>query len=131
MINVLEHIENDRAALMNLASLLTKKGRIIMLVPAHKFLFNCIDTKVGHYRRYNLAEIKDKISGTKLNLVKVFYFNFMSIFAWYINGTILKKSSINEKALGLYNKMVPFFRFMENKILKKRLGISLIVTLEK
>lgn len=131
LINVLEHIKDDLAALNNLANLLKPKGKIIILVPAHKFLFNCIDVEVGHYRRYNLQELKSKISQKKISLYKIFYFNFMPIFAWYLIGTILKNSSINEKAMGFYDKMVPSFKFIENKIFKKRFGISLIAILEK
>ena len=51
-LNVLEHIKEDVVALNNLYNYLAPGGTAIILVPAHKKLYNCIDKAVGHYRRY-------------------------------------------------------------------------------
>lgn len=130
-LNVLEHIEDDISTLNNIYKILRKKGKSIILVPAHKFLFNCIDSSIGHYRRYSKKEIIEKISKTKFKIKKIFYFNFLSIFGWYINGNILKKKIVNENAIGVLNKIVPFLKFFEKYILMKKIGISLIIILEK
>ena len=52
-IDVLEHI-NDDANEINMAySLLKQGGHLIILSPAHKYLFSEFDRSIGHYRRYN------------------------------------------------------------------------------
>ena len=130
-LNVLEHIEDDVSALNNVYSKLEHGGKFVILVPAHKFLFNTIDKAVGHYRRYTKKDIVQKVSETKFKIKKMFYFNFVSMLAWYINGNILKKSEIIQGAMSLFNKMVPIFRFFEKFVLFKKMGISLIVVLEK
>ena len=130
-LNVLEHIEDDMSALNNVYHMLKHHGLFVLLVPAHKFLYNCIDRDIGHFRRYSEKEMLEKISRTKFKLRKLHYFNFLSILGWYIHGNILKKSLVDEKALGFLNKIVPFLKFLEKNILRKKIGISLIVVLEK
>lgn len=130
-LNVLEHLKDDISVLNNLYDKLTDGGNLIIIVPAHKFLFNNLDVITGHYRRYDREEILKKISKAKFAIKKCFYFNFTAIFGWYVNGNILKKSQINYTAMNLYNKIIPFFRFFEKKILRRKLGISLIVIASK
>ena len=48
-IDVLEHIENDRAELENAASRLRARGRIIVLSPAHQRLFTPFDAAIGPF----------------------------------------------------------------------------------
>lgn len=130
-LNVLEHIKEDELALNNIYDLLKPKGYFIMLVPAHKFLYNCIDKDLGHFRRYSKKELIYKIANTKFKLEKIYYFNFLSILGWYVNGNIFKKSVVNEKAVNLLNKIVPILKFFEKYILLNKMGISLIVVLKK
>ena len=51
-LNVLEHVENDVFALQQLYRMLKDGGTMVLLVPCHKFLFNVLDKKAGHFRRY-------------------------------------------------------------------------------
>ena len=52
-IDVLEHIEDDRAELARAAALLASRGRLVVLSPAHNYLFSEFDRAIGHFRRYN------------------------------------------------------------------------------
>lgn len=130
-LNVLEHVKNDVQALKNVSGKLKPGGKLILLVPAHKFLFNCLDQNVGHYRRYTKKELLEKISQTDFKVKKLFYFNFWSTFAWYLRGNIFKKAILHESTMDFFNKLVPLLRFSENYILRKKLGMSLVVVLEK
>ena len=51
-LNVLEHIEDDLAALENIRTMLQDGGRAIILVPADQTIFNSLDVELGHFRRY-------------------------------------------------------------------------------
>jgi 2-polyprenyl-3-methyl-5-hydroxy-6-metoxy-1,4-benzoquinol methylase len=51
-LNVLEHIKDDKKALAELKSCLGDKGKIILFVPAFNVIYNKLDKKSGHYRRY-------------------------------------------------------------------------------
>ena len=46
--DVLEHIKNDFKELKTALNHLKKNGRLIILCPAHNFLFTSFDTNVGH-----------------------------------------------------------------------------------
>ena len=130
-LNVLEHIEDDVHAMNNIYDSLRIGGKFIILVPAHKFLFNCIDSSVGHCRRYTKNEIIAKVSKTKFKIKNLFYFNFLSIFGWYLNGHVFKKNVINKSAACILDKLIPLLRIIEQYILRKRIGISIIVVLQK
>jgi SAM-dependent methyltransferase len=57
-IDVLEHIEHDREEVLCAARRLTPGGRLIVLAPAHQFLFSPFDASIGHFRRYDAASLK-------------------------------------------------------------------------
>ncbi len=130
-LNVLEHVEHDVDALNNLYEKLNSKGTLTILVPAHQFLYNCMDKSVGHYRRYNKKLIKEKIAHTKFKIKKLFYFNAISIPGWYWSGNILKKDILSENKMKLFDKLVPVLKFIETHILRKTIGMSLVAVLEK
>ncbi len=52
-LDVLEHMEDDRAAAAELFRVLRPGGRLIVTVPAHPFLFGPHDLALGHLRRYH------------------------------------------------------------------------------
>ncbi len=96
-IDVIEHIENDRDELERAANLLRKGGHLIILVPAHQFLFSPFDAAIGHYRRYNKKRLKSSMP-TSLQARKIHYMDSLGLFASLTNKLILKKKypSIHE-----------------------------------
>lgn len=76
LLDVLEHVENDLAALIEIKRRLTKNGKLILTVPAYQFLFGKFDIDSFHFRRYNMTNISQLVhkSGFKINFKS--YFNF-------------------------------------------------------
>lgn len=130
-LNVLEHVEHDVDALNNIYDKLTPGGTFTVLVPAHQFLYNCIDKSVGHFRRYNKKLMKEKVAQTQFKIKKLFYFNAFSIPGWYLSGNILKRDLLSENKMQFFDKLVPVLKFFEKHILRKSIGMSLIAVLEK
>jgi len=56
-IDVLEHIAEDAAELAAAARHLAPEGNLVVLAPAHQFLFSPFDGAVGHHRRYTAASL--------------------------------------------------------------------------
>jgi SAM-dependent methyltransferase len=130
-LNVFEHIKDDEKAMQNVFTLLKPGGHFIMLVPAHPSLYNRIDASINHYRRYTKSITKDKAYRTGFIVKKAYYFNFLSIFGWWLNGNVLKKETLDSGLLSLFDKLVPLLRFIEKYILRGTLGISVITIMQK
>jgi SAM-dependent methyltransferase len=129
-INVLEHVENDIYALQQLHKLLKNGGMLIILVPCHKFLYNIIDKKIGHLRRYSKKDLEFKITETRFNVERMFYFNMLGIIGWYVNGNLAKSPKINRNASELFGRIVPLLKYAE-KMTAKKIGLSIICYLKK
>jgi 2-polyprenyl-3-methyl-5-hydroxy-6-metoxy-1,4-benzoquinol methylase len=129
-LNVLEHVQNDEFALQQLYNMLKNEGTLILLVPCHKFLYNIIDTQVGHFRRYTKKELEYKVSKTRLIIQQIFYFNMLGIVGWYLNGNLAKNANINSTASRIFDRLVPLSQHLE-RILRKKIGLSIICYLRK
>lgn len=60
--DVIEHIEDDLAALKKLAQLLKPGGITCISVPSLQWLFGYHDEQLGHYRRYNRRNLTRRLS---------------------------------------------------------------------
>lgn len=73
--DVIEHIEDDKAALASIATKLKPGGRLIMTVPAHQWMWTAHDVVNHHKRRYSKRGLKALVEGSPLKLDKLGYFN--------------------------------------------------------
>lgn len=124
-LNVVEHIKDDLQAIANCKKLLKKDGYLIILVPAYQSLYNNFDVELEHFRRYTHKSLKKIISQNQLQIKKTFSFNVIGILGWFVSGSILKKKTIPEGQMGLFNKLVPIFKLADTLTFKK-IGLSVI-----
>jgi len=75
LLDVLEHIVDDAAALARAAELVGRDGLLICTVPAGKFLWSARDARHGHQRRYNRAGLQRLFANRGLRIEKLSYFN--------------------------------------------------------
>jgi SAM-dependent methyltransferase len=73
--DVIEHIDDDRAALASIATKLKPGGKFVMAVPAHQWMWSAHDVVNHHKRRYSRRALKALIENSPLELVKIGYFN--------------------------------------------------------
>jgi hypothetical protein len=57
---VLEHVDDDRAALAGISRTLTRNGGVILAVPQHPALWSQADEYARHKRRYRRGELIEK-----------------------------------------------------------------------
>ena len=129
-LNVLEHVENDEFALHQLYRMLKDEGTLVLLVPCHKFLYNVLDSKAGHFRRYTKKELEYKISKTPFTVQRIFYFNMLGVVGWYLNGGLARSPQINGTAYRIFDILVPLSGYIE-KLIGRRFGLSIICYLKK
>src|ERR1700719_2950447 len=60
-LNVVEHLVDDRGALLNIRSVLDAGGRAIILVPCGPGLYGTLDEVLGHHRRYTRQTLGDLV----------------------------------------------------------------------
>lgn len=73
---VLEHIEDDAAAMRQWASWLAPGGTLLMSVPAHPRLWSAADEWAGHYRRYRRQDLIRVVSAAGLKIEHLECFGF-------------------------------------------------------
>ena len=126
-IDVLEHIEDDRAELANAASRLEVGGRIIVLSPAHQGLFTPFDAAIGHFRRYNRQMLR-RISPPDLLLDRLFYLDSAGLVLSGANLLLLRQSMPTTSQLRVWDKFVipisrVLDRFLFNSVGKSIVGV--------
>lgn len=128
--NVLEHIEDDKRALQNIFNLLTKGGKLILLVPAHPALYGRIDEVLGHKRRYRKNELENKLRQAGFKIKTMRYLNLLGGIGWFVNSRIFKKELIPGGQLSLFDKVARPFLFLE-KVIEMPFGLSLLAIATK
>src|SRR5271169_1752223 len=67
--DVLEHIDDDRAALSALTRAVLPGGVVLLTVPQHPWLWSAADEIAQHRRRYRRGELEEKASTAGLDVV--------------------------------------------------------------
>ena len=75
VLDVVEHIEDDVAALRAMAACLKPGGKILITVPAHQWMWSAHDVVNHHHRRYSKATLAKAIRAAGLEPAKLGYFN--------------------------------------------------------
>jgi len=124
-INVLEHIEKDVQVIKNIHNILNKDGCLVLLVPSMKALYGTLDKELGHFRRYDICELKNMLEGNGFIVKQIYYHNMFSSIGWYVNGRIFKRKIIPLFQVSTLDKILPAIMFFE-KYFKLPFGLSII-----
>lgn len=73
---VLEHIEDDQAALHDWAKLITPGGSLVLSVPAGPKRYGEWDKAVGHYRRYSPARLESVLTEAGLGDIRLTHYGW-------------------------------------------------------
>ncbi len=71
--DVLEHVEDDKAMLVEYFDQIKDGGYVFVTVPAFQFLWSSHDIFLGHVRRYSKRQIDDLVRGMGLSIIKSGY----------------------------------------------------------
>lgn len=124
-IDVLEHIEADHAELTTAADLLRPGGHLIVLSPAHQFLFSKFDAEIGHFRRYNKASLR--VCGpTALALDRLFYLDSAGILLSLANRLLLRQTTPTLKQIQTWDKhVIPVSQALDG-VLGRSIGKTIV-----
>jgi SAM-dependent methyltransferase len=90
-IDVLEHIEADAREMTAAAGRLRPGGFLIVLAPAHQFLYTPFDAAIGHFRRYSARSLA-AAAPRQLQVERVFYLDSVGLLASLANRLLLRSA---------------------------------------
>ena len=115
-LDVLEHIEGDKAEMRHAAEHLNAGGALIVLAPAHQWLFTPFDKAIGHFRRYT-RETLSKAVPQHLQREKLIYLDCIGLAASLANRLLLKQSMPTEAQIQTWDRvMVPMSRVVDRVV---------------
>lgn len=126
-VNVLEHVEDDRSALTNIARALRPGSPIFLLVPAFPALYGEHDRADHHFRRYTRASLRETVTDLPLEIEDDHYMNLPGFFAWFLVVRLLRRR-LREEEIGLYDRLIPIIRRVEDTV-RPPFGQSLVAVL--
>jgi len=128
-LNVVEHLVDDRGALLNIQSVLDGGGRAIVLVPCGPGLYGTLDEVLGHQRRYTRETLGKLVISAGFELETLIEFNRVGVVAWWVNGQLLRRRIFGLWQIKILNVMTPLFRAID-KVLPLP-PLSLIAVIRK
>jgi SAM-dependent methyltransferase len=120
--NVLEHIADDAGALASLRARLTPGGHLLLLTPAHPFLFGSLDRELHHERRYRRRELGRLLAGAGFELEQLRYVNPLGGLGWLVCSRLLRRPILPRGPLRAYDRLVPLMRALDG--LRLPFGLS-------
>ena len=113
-IDVLEHIKDDKLEIKKAYNHLKQGGFLVVLAPAHQWLFTPFDEAIGHYRRYNKRMLKAIIPSDELKCISLRYLDCVGLIASLGNRLLLKSKMPNKQQILVWDKvMVPISKIVD------------------
>jgi hypothetical protein len=129
-IDVLEHIDNDRAELEAAAERLTVGGKIIVLSPAFNFLFSAFDRAIGHRRRYD-KRMLTALTPNGCEIVTLRYLDSAGLAASLLNKILLRQAIPTRQQILCWDRgLIPLSKWMD-LTLGYRIGRSILCVWQK
>jgi SAM-dependent methyltransferase len=124
-VDVLEHIQGDGDELGRARDHLTGRGALIVLSPAHQWLFTDFDRAIGHHRRYSARSLK-KVGPTDLSLEKLIYLDSVGMLASATNRLLLKSSRPTLGQIRFWDSVLVRTSRLVDPLLAHRVGKSVL-----
>lgn len=123
-IDVLEHIDDDRAELRRAMDLLKPEGHLVVLAPAHQSLYGAFDRAIGHHRRYDRAKL-DAVMPPELERVQSRYLDVAGLMLMVAARALRPALLPRMQHIALWDRLVPISRALD-PLLGYRFGKSLL-----
>lgn len=113
--NVLEHIDDDVAALRELHRVLRPGGKLVLYLPAFQSLYTNVDAAIGHFRRYDATMVRSRLVAAGFEAEDVFYVDLLGFFvSWMFKRVSNRVGSVNPRTMQVYDSVIfPLSRFIE------------------
>ncbi|MGH7828270.1 MAG: class I SAM-dependent methyltransferase [Candidatus Binatia bacterium] len=129
-VDVLEHIDDDRRQIEEAARLVRTGGHIVILSPAHQWLFSEFDKSIGHLRRYDKQRLQSLMpSGWKEK--KMAYLDSVGVLLSLGNVLALRQAMPSRLQIAIWDRFcVPLSRIVD-RLLLGNVGKSVLAVWHK
>lgn len=105
--DLLEHTDNDLLVMKKMFEACKKGGRIIVTVPAHRFLWSYFDILAHHKRRYSQKDLIEKIAQAGFQLERVSFFMTLLLPIVFVYRTIIRLSGRDKNLINQKGRLLP------------------------
>lgn len=129
-IDVLEHIKDDKEELVRAERHLVMGGHIIIVVPAHNFLYTDFDKRIGHFRRYDKKLLYSVVPDT-VEVKSIRYLDSIGMIASLANKLVLKSDTPTAQQIRFWDSVLVRGSCLVDSLLWYKVGKSMICVLQK
>ncbi|RYG75291.1 class I SAM-dependent methyltransferase [bacterium] len=148
MLDVLEHVPDDKKALAEIFRVLKPGGVLVLSVPAYQHLWSAHDEALHHFRRYERVQLSKRLREAGLHIDKLsFAMSLMPPIAWFWRKFVLpfgpnrprnakrhSQGAVLPQVPGWANKLLARYVQAEGEVIVKRpirFGTSLVAVAYK
>lgn len=137
--DILEHVDDDKAAAREIARVLKPGGHVLISVPAFQSLWGLQDDVSQHKRRYRLEGLLPVLQSANLQIKQSYYFNVL-LFApiWlarqiikYLNIKLKSENQLNSSPINAIFKMLFRCDVALAPIIRPPFGVSILAICRK
>lgn len=125
-VNVLEHIEDDVAALRAFKDVIVPGGHVLIYVPALQAAYGPLDAELGHHRRYSKATLARAFAEAGLPLDLLRYSNPIGLLGWMFNAHVTKSTAHSRGQVKLFETLVAPWALPLERLVPPPIGLSLV-----
>lgn len=126
--DVIEHIEDDRAALRSMHRAIAPGGGLLLTVPQHPWLWSWMDDAAHHVRRYTAAELRGKVQEAGFRIERMSSFVSLLLPAMMLSRLGRRKAAVEAdpyaefRMSSVVNRMLEWVLAIERGLI--RAGVS-------
>jgi 2-polyprenyl-3-methyl-5-hydroxy-6-metoxy-1,4-benzoquinol methylase len=130
-LNVFEHIQDDFSAIKQCYKKIKPGGSLLVYVPAYQLLFSNMDKHVGHFRRYSMSDLSQKINASGFTIEKAEYIDSLGFLISFLYKFINKDGKISIKSIKIYDTFIFRISRLLDLLFGKYFGKNLFIIAKK